>query len=459
MGISSLGVGSSILTQDVIDQLRAADNAKFVTPLNTKIAAEEKKQDDLEVIDAHMTNLIDSINELKSSSLYDARDAEITGDSAVEVTASSGSDIQDFSLEVVTLATKQIEQSGTFTASDAKIAGAGTSGTFDLNIDGVSIANITYDDTTSLTDLKNLINDNAGDKVSATVIQISDTDFRLFVSSVETGESQDISITDNGAGLDANLTTGLSAIQTGVNASLKFNNQLVSRESNSVDDLVSGLTIELKEVGTSQVSIEQSRETIMEKFDSFVEKYNETVSGIASMTTSSESEEGRGSFSSESTIKNMLSSIQNMIQSVGGGVGSLMDYGFDVDQDGVMSIDKDVLNAKLDEDPQNVEVFFAGGTFDNGDGTTTDVDGAFTEYATKIEEYTKYDATLDLLKESITDSITSLEDRKEITNTRLEGKYEIMAKRFAAYDLMISKISSASSMFVEMANAQTAASS
>ena len=458
MGISSLGVGSSILTQDVIDQLKAADNAKFVSPITSKITAEEKKQDDLEVIDAHMSNLIDSINELKDTNLYDERDAEITGTS-VGVTAASGSDLQDFSLEVVTLATKQIEQSGTFTASDAKIAGAGTSGTFDVNINGVSVANIAYDDTTSLTDLKNLINDNAGDKVSATIIQISDTDFRLFVSSVETGESQDISMTDNGTGLDANLTTGLSAIQTGENASLKFNNQLVSRASNSVDDLVSGLTIELKEVGTSQVSINQNRETIIEKFDSFIEKYNETVSGIASMTTSSESAEGRGSFSSESTVKNMLSTIQNMIQSVGGGVGSLMDYGFDVDQDGVMSIDKDVLNAKMDADPKNVEVFFAGGTFDNGDGTTTDVDGAFTEYATKIEEYTKYDATLDLLKESISDSISTLEDRKEITNTRLESKYEIMAKRFAAYDLMISKISSASSMFVEMANAQTAASS
>lgn len=455
MGISSLGVGSSILTQDVLDQLRAADEAKFITPLTTKITTEESKQDDLELIDSYMKNLIDSINDINGSSLYEERSAEVTGTS-VEVTAASGTDIQDFSLEVISLATKQIEQSGGFTSADATIAASGTSGTLDLNIEGVSIANISYDENTTLDELKDMINSQAGDEVNATVVQISDNDFRLFVSSVETGASKDISFTDNGTGLSANLT-GMTAIQTGVDASLKFNGQAISRSSNSIDDIVTGVTIDLKEAGTSQVVISQDREALMEKFNSFVEKYNEAVSGIAKTTKTSQEAAGRGSFSSESTIKTMLSNIQNAVQSIGGGVGSMMDYGFDIDKEGVMTLNEDLLNSELDDNASNVQIFFAGGEYDNGDTTTTTVEGAFNEFATIVESYTEYQGTLDQLDDSISDTISTLEDRKDAANTRLDAMYEIMAKRFAAYDLMISKLSSASSMFADMANAQIAA--
>ncbi len=144
-----------------------------------------------------------------------------------------------------------------------------------------------------------------------------------------------------------------------------------------------------------------------------------------------------------------------MVGSVGGSAGSLYDYGFDVDKDGKMTLDKDILEDKLDEDSSNVQIFFAGGDFDNGDGTTTAIDGAFTEMSTIIEGYTKYDATLDQFKLSITDRISSLEDRKISVTESLDSKYEILAKQFAAYDLMISKLNSASAMFTSIANATT----
>ncbi|MEN8302830.1 MAG: flagellar filament capping protein FliD [Campylobacterota bacterium] len=455
MGISSLGVGSSILTQDVLDQLRAADEGSLITPIDLSLAAEGDKKDALGLIDATMTNLIDSINEIKSHGLFDERETEVSG-TAVEVTAAANSDIQDFTLSVTTLATKQIEESGAFTSSTELIANA--AGTMNLNIDGQDFT-INYDETTTITDLKNLINDVAGDKVDATIVQINSGEFRLFVSSVDTGTTQDITMTDNSAQLkDARVTTEMTAIQSGVNAAFTFNGQAITRTSNNVDDLIVGLDITLKEVGTSVVSVSQNRDNIMDKFDSFVEKYNSAIHELDKMTMASTDSEERGIFSGESTIKNMKRTIENIVSTIGGGVGSIADYGFEIDKDGVMTLDKDVLNTKLDDDTTNVEAFFAGGTFDNGDGTTTDVEGAFTEFSVVIEGYTKYNATLDQFKNSITDRISSLEDKKVSATERLDAKYEIMAKQYAAYDLMISKINSASSMFVQMANAQMAAS-
>ncbi len=455
MAISSVGAGSGILTQDVLDQLRKADEAQFIVPIDLKLANEEDKKDALGVIDASMTNLIDSINEIKSHGLFDERSAEVIGTS-VEVSAAANSDIQDFTLHVDNLATKQIEESGAFTSNDETIANG--AGTLSVNVGAADPISIDYDATTTLEELKNLINEEAGDLVDATIVQINSGEFRLFISAADTGSTQDISITDSSAQLkDTRLTTDLTAIQTGIDASFTFNGQAIIRSSNEIDDLIAGLDITLKEVGTSTVSVAQNRENIMEKIDSFVEKYNATMTELNKMTKSSTDSEERGIFSGESTIKSMKRMIQDMVSSIGGGVGLMVDYGFDIDKDGKMSVDKDIFNDKLDENSTNVEAFFAGGTFTQDDGTTVEVDGAFTEFATRVEEYTKYNATLDQFKEAITQNISSLEDRKTSATERLDSRYEIMKKRFIAYDLMMSKINAASSMFVQMANTQMAA--
>ncbi|TKI71039.1 flagellar hook protein [Sulfurimonas crateris] len=447
MAISSLGVGSSILTQDVLDQLREADEAQFIRPVDLSITNENDKKKALELVDANMTNLIDSIDALKTPLLYDERTTSVAGTS-VEVTAAANSDIQDFTLDVVNLATKQIEQSGTFASADEFV---GSGGQINLNIDGQDFL-IDYTATTTLTELKDLINDAAGEKVDATIVQISSGQFSLFVSSVDTGTTQDITISDVTGTLDSSLTTGLTAVQTGVDANFTFNGQPITRTSNNITDLITGLDITLKEVGSSTVSVAQDRDGIMTKIDSFVEKYNAAITELSKVTKSSTESDERGIFSSESTIKRMMRDIENMFSTVGGGVGTMSDFGFDVDKDGKMSVDKDVLNAKLDENSTNVEAFFSGGMFTNADGTQTEVSGVFNEMSVTVGQYTTYNATLDQFKDSINDRIGALEERKTSATERLDAKYEILAKQYAAYDAMIAKLNNASAMFTEMAN-------
>ena len=452
MAISSVGAGSGVLTQDILDKLREADDAQYVTPLELSLANEDDRKKALEVIDASMTNLIDSINALKDSTLFQERSATVTG-SSVEVSAIINTDLQDFTLDVTKLATKQIEESGAFTSNTETIANG--VGSMNLNIDGVDFT-IDYDASTTLDDLKNLINDIAGEKIDATVVQISSGDFRLFVSSVDTGTTQNITMTDNSAQLkDTRLTTGMIDLQTGEDATFTFNGQAITRTSNNVDDLITGLTITLKEVGTSSVSVMQDNESILEKIDSFVDKYNETMTELDKMTKSSVDSETRGIFSGDSTIRSMKSYITNMITDTTS--GSIFDFGFELDKEGKLSIDKDVFTEKLENDNANVQAFLAGGTFTNDDGTTVELDGAFTAFSSTIETYTKYNAILDQMKDFIKESKDTLEDRKLQMIENLDSKYQTMQKRFIAYDIMMSRLNSASSMFVQMANAQIAA--
>ncbi len=452
MAISSVGAGSGILTQEVLDQLREADDAQYIRPIELSITNEDDRKNALQIIDASMGNLIDSIDALKDLTLFKERSTTITGTS-VEVSAVLNTDIQDFTLDVTKLATKQIEESGTFTLNTETIANA--AGSMNLNIDGVDFT-IDYDATTTLDDLKNLINEVAGEKVDATVVQINSGDFRLFVSSVETGTTQNITMTDNSASLkDTRLTDGMLALQTGEDAEFTFNGQAITRTSNSIDDLVVGLTITLKEVGVSSVSVAQNNENILEKIDSFVAKYNETMTELEKMTKSSIDSAERGIFSSDSTVRSMKNQIENMISNTTS--GSMFDYGFEIDKGGTLSVDKAVFTDKLENDNANVQAFLAGGTYRNEDGTTTELDGAFTEFSIKIEVYTKYDAILDQMKNTITESVATLTERKEDMIEMLDTKYATMQKRFIAYDIMMSRLNSASSMFMQMANATTAA--
>ncbi len=450
MGISALGTGSSILTQDLLDKLKEADKSAQITPIELELANENDKKAEYDVIDANMTNLSDAINELKTPALFDERTTSVTGTS-VEITASANSDLQAFTLDVTQLATKQIEESGSFAATTDTIATA--AGSMNLNIDGVDFT-INYDATTTLDDLKKSINDVAGDKVSATIVQVASGDFRLFLNSVDTGSTQDITITDNSGNLSGTqLTTGMTAVQTGVDAEFTFNGQAITRTSNNITDLITGYDITLKEVGTSEVSVTQNRDNILEKIDSFIEKYNATISELARATKNSTDATERGIFSGESTMKSMQSALRSIMDTAGSEVGTLYEYGFDIDKDGRLSIDKTVFNAKMDDNPSNVEAFFSGGDFTNADGTITAVNGAFNDLFTIADDYTKFNGTLDQFKSYLDDGISSLEDRKLSATERLDAKYEILKQQFAAYDAMIAKLNNASAMFTQMQDA------
>lgn len=455
MGISSLGVGSSILTQDVLDQLRKADEAQRITPITLNLANENDKKSSLEVLDASMTNFRDAINEMKSTTLYDQRAVTVSGTS-VEMSAAGGSDVQEFTLDVTQLATKQIEESGSFGASTDTVATA--AGSMNLNIDGQDFT-INYDATTTLDDLKKSINDIAGDKVNASVVQVASGDYRMFLNSVDTGSTQDITITDTSGNLSGTqMTSDLTAIQTGVDAEFTYNGQAITRTSNNITDLVSGYDLTLKEVGSSTVKVEQNRDEIMSRVDSFVEKYNSIISELQKQTKSSTDSSERGIFSGESTIKSMEGAIRDMISTVSDAGGTMADYGFSIDRDGVMSVDKTTLNTKLDDNAANVEAFFAGGDFTNADGSTTAVNGAFNNFYDVVNGYTKVNGNLDLVKNNISETISSLEDRKTSETERLDDKYAILKKQYAAYDAVISKLNNSSALLSQLISSQNSSS-
>ena len=452
MGISSLGVGSSILTQSVLDQLRAADDAKFVTPITLDLANIKDKQNSFGIISANLTNFIDSIDALKDPLLFNARSSTVTGTS-VAVTAASNSDIQKFTINVGNLATKQIKESGQFAASTAFVAGG--AGSFNLTVGSAAPITINYTATTTLDDLKKLIKTQAGTLVDPTVLNVGTGNSRLVLSSTNTGAAETISISDNSGLLDTKLTTGMTTLQPSLDSNFTFNGRAVTRSTNQVDDLVTGYKITLNATGSSDVNVAQDRVSILSKVNSFVEKYNATMTELGKQTKASTDSTVKGIFSGESTITRMQGTIVNMIHNISGGAGNLEDYGFSVAKDGKMSVDQTALNKKLDTSSTNVQAFFSGGNFTKPDNSVVALTGAFTQFSTLVTSYTSATGTLNKYKDSLAAETTSLNDRKTTASGRLDARYEILKKQYAAYNSMINKITNASSMFTQMTKTST----
>jgi flagellar hook-associated protein 2 len=470
MGISALGTGSSILTQDLIDKLRKADETAQIQPIDFNIADNKDKAAEFDVIDANMTNLYDAMNELKTPALFDERSATIDGTS-IAMTADANSDVQDFTLDVKQLATKEMTESDSFGGADDKIAT--DDGSLKLSV-GDTDYTIDYNADMTLTDLKNAINDQAGDDVTASIIKVGDGDYKLFFTATHTGDlnednnddgtddDADISIIDNDGNLSddggdtnggTNLTDNMDSVQTGVDATFTYNGgDDIHRSSNSVDDLISGYHITLKETGSSDVKVARNDDAILGKIDSFVKKYNSAMSELGRATKNSTDSSERGIFAGESTFTSLQRDLRGMMDKVGGGVGTLYDYGFDIDKDGTLSIDKTAFTKKLDVNASNVEIFFSGGDFENTDGSTTTIDGAFAELTDNTYSYTRFNGMLDNYKTFLDDNKTSLEESKTKATQRLDSKYETMKKQFAAYDAMIAQLNNSSAMFTQMQN-------
>ncbi|UCN00494.1 flagellar filament capping protein FliD [Sulfurimonas sp. SWIR-19] len=454
--ITSLGIGSGVLTADVIDQLKASDTAKIIDPIDRKIETNNQKQQSYDLLSSYMNSFKGSTFALSNDTLFDNKTVDVSG--AAEVTVDAGANVDSFTLETVTLAKKDITKLGALNSKTTPIASA--AGVLNLDINGTTY-NINYDTTTTLESLTQSITDIAGTQIDASILETSSGAFSLVLSSKLTGANQAITITDtddgtNGTGsldaalFDTTVTDGYQKIQNGTDAVFKFNGITTTRSTNEISDLILGVTITLKTEGDiSNVSINQDTQKIVDEMQMFVDNYNTLMTNLNDMTIFDKEQGKRGIFQGDSFVNGLKRDIASTVTSRFSS-GSLMDYGIDIDRYGVMSFDSSVLESKLQTDSASVKTFFAGGTDSNGNTVT----GFFTNLDDKVKQYTGYGGLLSNFDSGLTKDAKNLADAKEKAQASLDTRYEIMTKRFTAYDGIISRLNSQFSSLQQIISAQ-----
>ena len=454
--ISSLGIGSGVLTADVIDQLKSADEARIIDPIDKKIDLNKQKQDSYDLLDSLMTTFKSSTSALSYDTLFDNKTVDVNGDA--KVTVDPGANVESFTLETDVLAKKDITKLGAVDSRTSSIASG--SGVLVLSIDGQDY-NIDYDENTTLDSLAQSITDAAGTKIDASILETSEGKYSLVLSSQETGANQAITITDtddgtNGTGsldsalFDDTVEDGYQKIQDGTDAVFKYNGITTTRSTNDISDLILGVDITLtKEGDFSTVTINQDTQKIVDEVQLFVDNYNTLMSNLNDMTAYDKDTGALGIFQGDSFVNGLKRDLTDAVTSRIGN-GSLMDYGIEIDRYGVMSFDSSVLESKLETDSDSVKTFFTGGTDDNGN----DVTGFFTSLDDKVKQYTGYNGLLTNFDTGLTKDATNLADSRARAQASIDSRYDIMTQQFIAYDAMISQLNASFSSLQMAIDAQ-----
>ncbi|MBL0709292.1 MAG: flagellar filament capping protein FliD [Sulfurimonas sp.] len=460
--ISSLGIGSGVLTADVIDQLKEADESRIIKPIENKITVNNQQQDAQELLTSLMKTFKASASALSYSTIFDNKSVDVSGKADVEIDA--GANVESFTLETTTLAKKDITKLGAVASKTTNIASG--DGTLEVKIGSDpanpdKTINIAYTSGMTLNDLSQAVTDQAGDDMSASILQTGDGEFSLILTSKETGENQALSISDTSGNLDSALfnaydentnPTGYQKVQEATDAEFKYNGISMTRSSNDIDDLVLGVNITLKEEGdVSAVDVSQDTEEITGEMQQFVDSYNSLMTNIHDMTLKNKETGAEGVFNSNTFVKSIRQDLTKAITDLNEDGNSLLNYGIDLDRSGTMSFDKSVLETKLQDDPDAVKLFFAGGTDSNSNEKT----GVFETIDEKLKGYTGYNKLLSTFESDLETEGKNLSKTHLSATESLNARYEIMTKRFTAYDGMISRINAQFSSLQMMINADS----
>ena len=280
--------------------------------------------------------------------------AEALAGIAVENSAASG----EFELEVTELATAHKVSAGTATSQDQTLAdalngGVAFSGTIDISVDGGDVATIAIDGTMVLADLRAAFEAASGtSEVNASVLQVSDNDFRLVLSAKDTNKT--ITITDN-SGIAGGYQT--SDIQTPRPASFIVDGIAMTRDNNEIDDVVEGVTFSLfkEEPGTKiQVEIEPSLQAAKDKVVDFVNAYNAFRDFVDEQSVVGEEgqlAEGSVLFGDQ-TLRRLTTDLTSLVGSAVGGLdpnalSTLRDIGITINGANRLTIDDSKLDSNL----------------------------------------------------------------------------------------------------------------
>lgn len=204
-GVSFSGLSSGIDTASLVEQLIAIERRPVILLQNQQIR-EENKLAVLQEINSSLLAAKTSVEALSEPEGFDLFNVSSNDVSIVEVTSTGAATAGSFSVEVLALAQAQTRSSQSFASNTTAL---GLSGDMIINGKAVTVAS---DDT--LQDIQDSITDvNAG--VSAQILQVSESDFRLLITSDTTG-------TEGFSLLDASSTDLLQGLGfTGTSTAIK----------------------------------------------------------------------------------------------------------------------------------------------------------------------------------------------------------------------------------------------
>lgn len=411
----------------------------------------------------------DLINQINSAGLAVQASINATGDGIlISDTAPSGTGLSKIKIEDTT---------GTL-ARDLSIAGTATGTGVDNKIDGTSRKKITLSATDTLQGMVDKINASGG-SVKAAIVQTGSgvTPYQLSLFSGTTGREGRFVVDASG------LDLGLKTLDAGENARVFYGGSdvakavLLTSSSNTLDNVVSGVKIDLKGTSTSVVNVSVQRDSagLEKSLSDMADAFNAVVSGINAQSGYDSDSKKAGPLLGDATALSIRSQMFGLIQSAPQGVSgkyqSLAQIGFKIGTGGTVTFDKDAFRAAMSEDPASVKALLSAREVDasaanqevNGQSNITvkNTSGklTFTQLglAGKLEEFAKsmldsVSGTLTLRKKTLDDQVTAQNTRMAAIDKQLAAKRTVLQAQFLRMEQAIGSLQQQQSALSGLSN-------
>ncbi len=171
-----------------------------------------------------------------------------------------------------------------------------------------------------------------------------------------------------------------SVAQTGQDAQLVVDGIALSSASNTVSNVIPGVTFQLLDTSSSpiQVQVTNDAATVAQSLAAFVKDYNAVVSAMDAQEGNNSSGQAQPLFGSP-----VLSGLQQQLASVlvtpagSGTISGISALGISIQKDGTLALNSDTLNSALESNYTDVQNFFqAAGGFGLAMSAAVDASGA-----------------------------------------------------------------------------------
>lgn len=369
--LSSLNAGTGLNNTEIIDSLVNAERAPKENLINNK---RDKRTVEISGLGQTKQGF-----ETMKTGLVPA--TGVTGLSVSSATSAVSLDITDpdkanaFSNSVIvdSVATAQSLVFGGH-ASETASTGTGSltlsfgswaaDGSFTSNSDRTDVTVQVSTSNNTLAGLRDAIN-TASTDVNASILKTNDSSYALVIRSRE-GAKHAMRITASedadAAGL-ANFAYAAvnNSIQTtaGADASLRLDGTTITRESNSITDLIDGVTLTLNTTSTSAATIEASHDTTVAEsaMQAIVDNLNKLQSELTSLTKRATGNGEDGPLAGDALLRSLQNRLRSYTTTPINGFGAnavyLADFGVTTAQDGSISLDSNKFKTAYEANPDS----------------------------------------------------------------------------------------------------------
>lgn len=457
--ISSIGIGSGLDIESMITQLIAVERAP-VTKLQTEATSLQTKLSTYGKLQSGMATLRDAAAALTRSSTWSATTGASSDAASVAVTTSSSTLPGSYSIEVQRLASVQSNATRVFASADA-LVGEGTLhielGTWNADQTaftpkaGATAVDITVGPPAeSLAQLRDKINASGSGVVASVLTDASGA--RLVLRSASTGEMNGFRIGVNDS--DGNNTDGigLSALAfdpsagiltmaqalAAANAAASLNGLPISSDSNTLSNVLDGMTLTLGKVTTAPVLVEAKTDTasIRKALDTFVSAYNDLNKLLVEQTKYDAASKTAGTLQGDSAAVSMRAQMRSLLGSNSGAsamFSRLAEVGFDVQTDGSIKLNETKLSNGLSNLGEMKKLFA------NSDLAVPSNNGIATQLRAMADQVLSIDGSISTRTEGLRkrldlnqDRQEQLEDRITLVEKRLRAQYTALDKQMAS---------------------------